>query len=280
MKFDLVIGNPPYQNGDNSHFYKQFVDSAKSVSDLVAMVVPSSYFGNTTMFDNMKSYSYKGMNFENVELSTSWFIWEKNYIGPCAVFKDDELIFVEKFAVAPATDMKIFKIVNDLILRGINGYEINSGDLWRKDAIPDKNGIICIWTCGRSGEDFDKSVISSTQRSLLAGFGEHKVVFTEITGHYILGHAKYADPSHGIARGSRYITVASKAEATNLINYFESKFVKALASVLKATSKHNTKTVFNSIPRIDLSRKWTDSEIYENFNLSSEEISHIEHIFC
>jgi hypothetical protein len=46
--------------------------------------------------------------------------------------------------VAPATDMKIFKIVNDLILRGVTGYEINSGDLWRKDAIQDENGVICI----------------------------------------------------------------------------------------------------------------------------------------
>jgi hypothetical protein len=114
---------------------------------------------------------------------------------------------------------------------------------------------------------------------MLAGFGEHKVVFTEITGHYILGHAKYADPTHGVARGSRYIAVASKAEAINLIDYFESKFVKALAIVLKATSKHNTKTVFNSIPRIDTSRKWSDLEIYEHFNLSSEEIEYIEHIF-
>jgi predicted RNA methylase len=82
MKFDLVVGNPPYQNGENSHFYKQFVDKAKTLSPVVAMVVPSSYFGNTSNFDNIKFYSYKGMNFKNVELSTSWFVWEKNYTGP------------------------------------------------------------------------------------------------------------------------------------------------------------------------------------------------------
>ena len=92
----------------------------------------------------------------------------------------------------------------------------------------------------------------------------------------MIGHAKYANPDHGVARGSRYITVASEDEASNLIRYFNSKFVRALATVLKATSKHNTKTVFRAIPKIDLSNPLSDAEIYEKFSLSQEDIDYIE----
>lgn len=276
MKFDIVIGNPPYQNGENSHFYKQFVDIAKSRADTVAMVVPSSYFGNTSSFNNLQFYSYKGLNFENVDLATSWFIWNKNHIGSCMAFANDESICVEKFLVSPADDLRLFKIVNSLIQKGYVGYEVNSGNLWRKDAIIDDNGVLCIWTCGKVDSDFDKNKVSLDQKHLLAGFGEHKVLFTEITGHFMIGHAKYANPDHGVARGSRYITVASEQEATNLIRYFNSKFIKALAKVLKATSKHNTKMVFRSIPCVDLSRPLLDSEIYEIFELSQDDIDYIE----
>ena len=279
MKFDLVIGNPPYQDGENSHFYKQFIDVAKSLSDNVSMVVPSSYFGNKSSFDNLQYYRYNGINFDNVELATSWFIWQKNYTGPCSVYVGDDVTLVEKFAVAPADDVRLFRLVNSLVLGGIDGYEVNSGNLWRKDAILDDNGVLCIWTCGKVSGDFDKTRVAETQKPLLSGFGEHKVLFTEITGHYMIGHAKYANPDHGVARGSRYITVNSEKEADNLIRYFNSKFIKALARVIKATSKHNTKTVFRMIPRIDLSRPLTDDEIYKNFNLSSDDIDYIEKLF-
>ena len=180
MKFDLVVGNPPYQNGENSHFYKQFIDVAKSLADVVAMVVPSSYFGNPSSFDNLEFYSYKGINFANVELATSWFVWCKDYTGPCSVFVDQDVAYIEQFAVSPANDLRLFKMTNTLLLNGIDGYEVNSGNLWRKDAILDDDGIMCIWTCGKVGEDFDKTRISPTQKPLLAGFGEHKVLFTEI----------------------------------------------------------------------------------------------------
>ena len=279
MKFDIVVGNPPYQKGDNSHFYKKFIDKSKKMSDIVALVVPSSYFGNKSSFTGLTHYHYNGMNFANIELSTSWFIWNRDHTGSCRVIINNSCINVEKFAIAPTDDVMMFNIVNKMLLNGITGYDVKSGDLWRKDAIIDNNGIWCVWTCGRLGEDLDKIKISNTQRESLSGFGEHKVVFTEITGHNTLGHAKYADQRHGIARGSRYITVSSMEEANNLINYFKSKFIRAISTVIKGTSKHNTKMVFNSIPKLDTRVPLTDNEIYNAVGLSTIEISYIDSKF-
>ena len=278
-KFDFVIGNPPYQLGNNSHFYKKFIDLGKTLSDDVSLIVPSSYFGKSSSFDNLTHYSYNGMNFKNVELVTSWFIWKKNYNGPCKVlFKDTNLI-VPHISISPTDNPVLFQLVNRLIIDGIEGFEIDGGHLWRKDAINDDNGIWSIWTCGRDGEDFDKSRISENQKHLLSGLGEHKVVFTEITGHKSIGHLKYADPFHGCAGGSRYIKTDNKEQALNLILYLKSKFVMAISIIIKATSKHNTKSVFDKIPKIDINRRWTDEEIYEFFSLTTDEIQAIKLLY-
>jgi site-specific DNA-methyltransferase (adenine-specific) len=287
MKFDLVVGNPPYQNGENSHFYKQFVDQAKTLSPVVAMVVPCSCFNNMESFNELSSYSYKGKNFANVDLATSWFVWEKDYQKNCKIFIDGSCVTVEKVAVTPINSALMFEFINNMQLANQQGYSISGGKLLRKDAQPDENGVCCIWSCGGSSENFDKSKISSSQKHLLSGFNKHKVVFSEAYGGFFkvgdfvynkIGGIKYADPDHGCASGSRFIETQSKSQALNLIAYLESKFVKAVVGNVKNTF-HNTAQVFSYIPVIDIDKKWSDDEIYKHFNLPKNLIDYIEKTF-
>lgn len=287
MKFDFAVGNPPYQNGDNSHFYKQFMDKAKTLSDTVAMVIPCSYFNNMESFNELSNYSYKGKNFVNVDLATSWFVWEKDYHQNCKIFIDGSCVTVEKVAVTPINSAIMFEFINNMRLIEKTGYSISGGRLLRKDAQLDENGVWCIWSCGGNSENFDKSRISLSQDHLLVGFNKHKVVFSEAYGGFFkvgdfiynkIGGIKYADPDHGCASGSRFIETQSKSQALNLIAYLESKFVKAIVGNVKNTF-HNTAQVFSCIPIIDIDKKWSDKEIYSYFNLSQNLIDYIENTF-
>ena len=287
MKFDIVVGNPPYQNGDNSHFYKRFIEVAKSVSDVMAFVVPSSYFNNTQAFDNLRDYAYKGKVFANVDLAASWFIWQRDYSKACRVYIDDECLEVEKFALPPSNNLNMFKFINNSMISGVSHYKIAGGKLLRKDAQLDDTGVWCIWSCGGNSDDFDKALISDKHTNMLGGFGVHKVVFSKAYGGYTkvqgkiypnLGGIKYADPQQGCANGSRFITVDSQIEAVNLIAYLNSKFVKSIVGNVKK-GIDNTQMLFDAIPRIDNSRTWSDAEIYQHFKLDNSLIEYIDPTF-
>ena len=42
MKFDIVVGNPPYQNSKNKHYYTKFVIRAYSIAKYVVFVTPAN----------------------------------------------------------------------------------------------------------------------------------------------------------------------------------------------------------------------------------------------
>jgi site-specific DNA-methyltransferase (adenine-specific) len=275
MKFDVVIGNPPYKNGNNSSFYKKFINLSMKIAPIVAMIVPSSNFSKVQSFKNISYYSYQGTVFPGIQLVISWFIWQKNYNSLCYMHKSNTSVHFNDITVTPTNDSIIYNLVNK-ISKNANGFDINGGKLLRKHAMVDSNGIWCIWSGGKANKDFDKCKVNISQKYLLNGFEQHKVVFSEISTVTTIGPIKYAGPEYGCANSSRFIVVKNEKEANNIIQYLNSKLIKAIIPTIKGTSAHNTKSVFKYIPSIDLSKEWSDAKLYQYFNLTPEEIDHIE----
>ena len=64
-------------------------------------------------------------------------------------------------------------------------------------------------------------------------------------------------------------------EADNLLSYMKTRFVRFM--VLQAMSSiHLTKSTFCFVPAPDLSKPWTDEELYAKYGLTEEEIAFIE----
>lgn len=73
MKFDFVIGNPPYQDetiGDNKNFappiYHLFLDSAYSIADVVEMIHPARFLFNAG--STPKAWNQKMLNDEHFQI--------------------------------------------------------------------------------------------------------------------------------------------------------------------------------------------------------------------
>ena len=67
----------------------------------------------------------------------------------------------------------------------------------------------------------------------------------------------------------------SEEEATNLQQYFGTKFVRFLVAQI-AVSQHITKGCFAFVPNQDFTKAWTDQDLYEKYHLTESEIAFIE----
>lgn len=66
-----------------------------------------------------------------------------------------------------------------------------------------------------------------------------------------------------------------RKEADNCAAYFRTKFFRAMLSIRKIT-QNATADAYGFVPLVDLTRRWTDSDLYAKYELSETERAFIE----
>ena len=72
-----------------------------------------------------------------------------------------------------------------------------------------------------------------------------------------------------------YAGFTTETEAKNFISYIQTKFFRALVSACKISQDLPSKT-YRFVPQQDFSKPWSDEELYQKYDLSSDDIAYIE----
>jgi len=290
-KFDAVIGNPPFQDGKNNNFYQEFVKVAFELSsDVVAMITPSNWtsfadsesnFLKLIKDNGLVTYKFLGDKAFDVQLITVYFICSKlTATGNVTVITEDDTTVIPTNGIIyfPSKTTKSLSIISNIKHLNLSGLTAVKGSLDRNKAITDPNGIKCIFSAGKKSGDYDWGVVSSSHLSddTVAGYNTHKVVVSRVTSLGKLGEAKYAGPDYAVAQGAYYFEVNNATEADNLITYLNSKTVRLIVRELKGAVCSNSQNIFKFIPKVDLTKVWSDADLYKHFGLTQDEIDYIE----
>jgi len=312
MKFDVIVGNPPYQLSDGgdstgaSPIYHLFIEQAKKLNPrFLSMIIPSRWFAGGKGLDHFRDtmlndrrisqlvdYPIASDVFPGIKLigGVCYFLWEQDYSGPCCVTThmngmDDTMNnrHLNQFD----TFVRFNKAITILEKVKTKGYPSMSEQVSRQKPFglrtfvqPTGKGNIRLYANKTVGTIEKSAILNGTEM-----LGLWKVLISRGYGEggeardyprMIMGKPIVAPPSSACTE--TYIIVGAyktESEAKNLDNYLRTKFLRFLVGLRKNT-QDITRDRFSFVPLLSMAEAWSDKKLYVHFGLSEDEIAFIE----
>ena len=305
MENVVVIGNPPY-NGDSKKsgsLYDKFIAAAIEMKPKeVCMIVPSRWFqSKDTLGAKTKSFyesyarkdSWKTIkHFEtsqevfgadiNLPGGVNWFVYDLSYHGKCnfngeekyitELSKDDsEDVIVNKLRI------KSKQFIGDKMFSS-KPYNIRS----KSDDRPQKNKGTSeqypIYFAPKNGLHEYWYVDTHHIKKNVPSIKDYKVIIAKANGDepQHCGYPKIISP--GEICSETFLVLfhsSSLEECKNFAHYMTSNLFMYAVSLNKKTQNMAPQT-FSLVPGLDFSKRYSNEELYNMFDLSSGDISGIE----
>lgn len=313
MKFDVIVGNPPYQLTDGGHgasarpIYQLFVDQAKKLQPrYMAFIIPSRWFAGGKYLDDFRKemladrsikalYDYPNSAdcFPGVEIKggVNYFIWDRDYSGDTEIHTingDEELpvakrrldeydVFVRYNQAIP-----ILRKIQERNEETVDNLVSNTKPFGLRTFFNDFDQInnpdkVKIYANKKTG--YVRREIIQTHKEWI---DKYKVLLSMAYGagegfpHQILGKPIVALPPS--ASTETYIVAGlfnSQHEAENYAKYIKTRFFRFLVA-LKKNTQHVVASRFSFVPSLPMDQIWTDEKLYERYDITPAEQKFIE----
>lgn len=313
MKFDVIIGNPPYQLSDGGSkasatpIYQLFVNQAKKLNPrYLTMIIPSRWFSGGKGLDDFRDEMLHDKRirsivdffdpnecFPGIDLSggVCYFLWNRERTGTCEITShvngkkstmerplletgSSTLIrFNEAIPIMRRIQAKAEPSFSSLI-SSRKPFGLSTSCPIHKTKNP---GDILIYAYPNNGY-ISRSLVTQNKDSL----GKYKILISYAYGergsfpYFVIGKPFLAEKDSCCSE--TYLIVDSSNDKTrleNIMTYMKTKLFRFLV-LLRKNTQHATKTVYEFVPMQDFSKPWTDEELYKKYSLTEDEIAFIE----
>lgn len=313
MRFDVIVGNPPYQLGDGGAqasampIYHKFVQQAKKLNPrYLTMIIPSRWFSggkgldefrkdmlNDTKVTKLVDYFDSNECFPGVDISggVCYFLWDKGANTTCEVttIRNDIKSVMKRPLLEQDNDsfirfneaIDVLHKVRNLkekpfykIISARKPFGIPSNAKVGKKHIPDSLKIYAFPNNGFIKKEEIKQNVSLID--------QYKVLISYAYGergsfpYLVIGKPFIGEPYTCCTE--TYLAIGpfdSPKKCENVISYMKTRFFRFLV-LLKKNTQHATSKVYSFVPMQDFSEPWTDEKLYKKYGLTEDEITFIE----
>ncbi len=314
MKFDVIIGNPPYQLDDGGFgasakpIYQLFVNQAKIIAPrYICMIIPARWYAGGKDLASFRDQMLLDKRirkivdipnasdcFPGVEIKggVCYFLWDRDNKGKVEVttIKDNMIVSkMERDLKEEGCDTFIRQNEAISILTKVRKSGASSFSqivfpamtfglrtfFSEFDSDKPKDGLVKVYA---------QKTIKYIKRERIPSGKEYinkwKVIIPEAVGSGEMGKDIFKSiiSEPGSINTETYIMngpYQSKNEAENVVSYINTKFFHFMIGLKKIT-QHTTQKVYQFVPLQDFSHPWTDEMLYKKYNLTEEEIAFIE----
>jgi site-specific DNA-methyltransferase (adenine-specific) len=311
VKFDVIVGNPPYQLSDGGHgrsagpIYHKFIEQAKKLNPrYLMMIIPARWYAGGKGLDDFRSEMLsdkrirKLIDFENsndifpgvdVAGGICYFLWNRDDLGHCDVVNwinghqvkseralDEFHVFIRSGQSVPII-RKIWNLHNNKRLSDIVSSRKPFG--LPTNYVPKNSGIPC-WFTQKIGLRYaseddvcdDNELLNKWKLLVPPAPIAGQTDFSKPIGFYYDGNVRIAKP--GECCTESFIVAGAFSTEKEVKSFKTYLFTKIIRFLLLQTvvSQHVTREKFFFVPDLgNYEGVYTDEYLREKWNITEEE---------
>jgi len=316
MKFDVIVGNPPYQLNDGGGMgqsaiplYQKFVEQAKKLSPkYLSMIIPARWYSGGKGLDDFRKEMLHDRSlriivdfpnaidcFPGVEIKggVCYFLWDRDNKGDCKVITSKKNQ-VESSLLRPLLEegtetfiryndaISIFRNVHKKKETKFNSVVSNRNPFgflanFKKYKNEPFNNSFKIYVRGGFGY-IDNSQVTSNRELISA----HKIFISKAYNagdnypHQIINVPFYGEPNSICTETYLVIGAFTSRVEAENVLSYMQSKLFRLLVLLKKISQNTTSSTYQFVPLQNFSEPWTDEKLYAKYGLTEEEIAFID----